>query len=370
MPSYSNDIIFYLAANRMPFNALKFHRWLKHFSNIESLFNATPTELKQIGLNSNDIKILKNPDWPSSERELSWCEKNDCHLVTITDENYPALLREIEDAPLMLSVRGDVTLLSRPQIAIVGSRNPTTIGKEIAYDFAKHLAKAGFIITSGLALGIDCASHEGALETGASVAVLGTGVNHIYPYSHRELAEKMIAQGAIMSEFPLDEKPKAKNFPLRNRIISGLSLGVLVVEAAIQSGSLITARMALEQGREVFAIPGSIHNPMARGCHYLLRQGAKLVETAEDILEELSALLEIFQQKSPHSPVKAGEITASSFDEKHRHVLDQIGFERTAFDTIIVRSGLTASEVSSILLSLELSGNVETVPGGYMRSAR
>jgi DNA processing protein len=362
------ELIFWLAALRLPgIGITKFRRYLDKFPDIKELFLASEKELQQAGLTHKEIIQIKNPNWTLAENDLRWCEKSHCQIVTLHDDKYPVLLREIYAAPLVLFARGNVELLSKPQIALVGSRNATTMGCETANEFAAQLAGSGFVVTSGLAAGIDAASHRGALTTGTTIAVVGTGLKYIYPKSHRKLSEEIVTKGLLISEFIPDEPPKPTNFPRRNRIISGLSLGVLVVEATMQSGSLITARTALEQGREVFAIPGSIHNPMARGCHYLLRQGAKLVETANDILEELGALIETFIEILPTSH---NEPSDSKLDEKQAYLLAQIGYEITSTDTIIVRSGLTASEVSSILLSLELAGYVQTAPGGYTRTTR
>ena len=236
------------------------------------------------------------PDWEGAERDLRWLEPPTHHLVRIVDPGYPPRLRTISQPPLLLFVRGGVELLGEPQLAIVGSRNPTRGGEDTAFRFAGALAQAGLVITSGLAVGIDAAAHRGAVAAaradvggglGASVAVFGTGLDRVYPRRNLDLAVEVERIGAIVSEFPLGTPPRRDHFPRRNRIISGLSLGVLVVEAAVRSGSLTTARWAAEQGREVFAIPGSIHNPLARGCHRLIRDGAKLVESVGDVLEEL-----------------------------------------------------------------------------------
>jgi DNA processing protein len=263
-------------------------------------------------------------------------------------------------------VRGQVEKIMRPQIALVGARHSSPGGRETAEVLAYSLAEAGYVVTSGLAAGIDAACHRGALAGFAStVAVMGTGFQHIYPASNRHLAEKIINAGALVTEFLPGTPPKAKNFPRRNRIISGLSLGVVVIEAALKSGSLITARLAAEQGREVFALPGSIHNPLARGCHALIRQGAKLVETAQDIVEELGALTGAMMQL----PVQTKPRGDDKIDRFQRELLASIGYEPTAVDTIIMRSGLTAGEVSSMLLSLELRGYVDFVTGGYVRTS-
>jgi DNA processing protein len=276
------------------------------------------------------------------------------------------LLREIPTPPPVLFVRGDPALLSRPQLAIVGTRNPTASGRRTAREFAAHLAGAGLVITSGLALGIDAEAHRGALEQGWTVAVMGTGPDRLYPARHRELARQIAEQGALVSELPPGTPPNAENFPRRNRVISGLSLGTLVVEAATQSGSLISARLAGEQGREVFAIPGSIHNPMARGCHALIRQGAKLVETGADILEELGPLAATVTTPDPH-PRDIPTSPAVSPDPEHAALLALLGESPTAIDTLVERSGLTAEAVSSMLLIMELQGYVASAGGFYTR---
>jgi DNA processing protein len=329
--------------------------------------SAKTAELVAVGLSPKEIASLQKPDWRSVEEDLAWCERPGCQVVTLSDPIYPLLLKELHDAPLVLYVRGAAELLASAQIAIVGSRNPTTAGKETAEQFASALAEAGLIITSGLASGIDGACHRGALAVNApTMAVTGAGLNHIYPKEHRYLAENIAATGALISEFPPDTPPIARNFPQRNRIISGLSLGVVVIEAALRSGSLITARFALEQGREVFAMPGSIHNPLARGCHKLIQQGAKLIETANDILEELGPLWQAMAIPSPQKPSREDE----KLDKKQRELLLNIDYAATPLDMIIMRSGLTAAEVSSMLLAFELQGWVEIVSGGYSRSPR
>ncbi|HSW69220.1 MAG TPA: DNA-processing protein DprA [Gammaproteobacteria bacterium] len=356
----------WLALSRLPgVGPVTARSWLEYFKTIENLFAASNTDLQDMGINPKHIHSLKNINWKIIEDDLLWFEKNNCHVIALDSPHYPELLKEIHDPPIVLYAKGNINILSQSQLAIVGSRHPTVTGKELAHYFAKELALAGLTITSGLALGIDAASHRGALaSSGKTIAVLGTGLKFIYPRSHQKLAEDIIKEdGLLISEFSPETPPKAIHFPMRNRIISGLSLGVLVVEAAVRSGSLITARSALEQNRDVFAIPGSINNPLARGCHLLIRQGAKLVETAQDILEEIGISIQ---------PQKAG--VSSSFtqepvdlDPKLQRVLAQIGYEVTALDAIILRSGLTASEVSSMLLPLELEGYVRAVPGGYMR---
>ena len=254
-------------------------------------------------------QLLKHPDWQAADQDMNWLAQPDNHLLPVTDPRYPAQLKTIPDPPTALFVHGDPDMLSTPQIAMVGSRNPSSGGARTAHDFARHFAACGLAVTSGLAMGIDAACHQGALAAnGITIAVTGTGLDRVYPASNRELAHQIVGRGALVSEFPPGTPPRPGHFPRRNRIIAGLSLGTLVVEAALKSGSLITAQQALEQSREVFAIPGSIHNPLARGCHLLIRQGAKLVETANDVLEELapalSELLETENTRPLGDPVK------------------------------------------------------------------
>lgn len=359
-----NEPLHWLAAIRLPdVGPVTLNRWIALRGDIKSLFTASESDLKHAGFNSKQIASTKNPDWQVAEQDLRWCEKNQCHLLTILDSFYPTLLKEIHDAPCLLFAQGNIALLNKPQLAIVGSRNPTQTGKDLAQQFAQQLSAHGLCITSGFAIGIDAASHRGALlNSGKTIAVFGTGLKMRYPTVHHSLADDILTkQGTLISEFPPDELPHAHHFPRRNRIISGLSMGVLIVEAAVRSGSLISARYALEQGREVFAIPGSIHNPLARGCHQLIRQGAKLVETAKDILEELNMF------KSEITLIKEEIVTKTRLplNKKMRAFLPQIGYEVTSFDTIMLRSGLTAGEVSSMLLILELQGYVQSVHGGY-----
>lgn len=357
--------ITWLALSRMPgIGSIAIRRWLEQFNNIDNLFSAKESDWQLAGFTPKQIHALKNPDWKQAKLDLVYLKEHQCELVTLEDVRYPALLKEIYDPPLLLYVKGDPNLLAKPQLAMIGSRNPSITGKETAEQFAAELASAGWIITSGLALGIDSASHRGALKTGKTIAVMGSGLKHIYPRSNQTLSKKIIENGALVTEFPHDTLPKSFHFPMRNRIISGLSKGVLVVEAALQSGSLITARLALEQNRDVFAIPGSIHNLQARGCHQLLRQGAKLVENISDIVEEMGVCVESVPTKL--ELVESEE--AVDLDPSLKRVLAHIGYEVTALDVMLVRTGLTMIELSSMLLSLELKGYVHVVPGGYARS--
>jgi DNA processing protein len=286
------------------------------------------------------------------EATLAWLDDPANHVITLGDQHYPQTLLSITDPPVLLYVKGRLDLLNQRSLAVVGSRNATAQGLRNAESFALALSDAGLCIVSGMAAGIDRAAHVGGLQGSASsIAVIGTGLDKVYPASNRELAHRLAEQGVIVSEFPLGTPPLAANFPRRNRIISGLGLGCLVVEASIQSGSLISARLALEQGRDVFAIPGSIHSPQSRGCHLLIKQGAKLVESAQDILEELGSFA-VLETRIP-SPTVAHPL------------LEHVGFDPIDADTLAQRCGLTISEVSAILLKLELDGHIATLPGGF-----
>lgn len=343
---------------------------LEHFGDVRAVCAAPRAELERV-LNAvpgryNDraatlAAIDEGCDPDRFAPDLAWLADEHRHLVAWGDPAYPPLLREIPDPPVVLYVQGDPAVLARPQLAIVGSRNPTPTGRENAAAFAKTLAGAGLTITSGLALGIDGAAHRGALAGGgATIAVAGTGLDRVYPPRHRDLAHAIARHGALVSEYPLGTPPRAENFPVRNRLISGLSLGVLVVEAALQSGSLITARLATEQGREVFAVPGSIHSPLARGCHALIRQGAKLVETAQDVLEELGALAQVASTETH---------TRANVSPDEEALLAHVGYDSINVDDLVERSGLTPDRVSSMLLRLELRGLIVAGPGGTYQRA-
>lgn len=292
---------------------------------------------------------------------LAWALEPGNHLLTLADPAYPARLLTIPDPPCVLYAKGDLGLLDRPALAVVGARSATPQGLANARAFASALSAEGMVIVSGLALGIDAAAHTGALENGGgTIAVIGTGADRIYPARNRDLARRISTQGLILSEFPLGTPALAGNFPRRNRIISGLALGVLVVEAALGSGSLITAREAIEQGREVFAIPGSIHSPLSKGCHRLIRDGAKLVETAADVLEELA--LPSRERATEPNPPPLGA------DEPPDPVLSALGHDPVDLDTLAQRCGLTPEALYAILLDMELDGRISRLPGGrYQR---
>jgi DNA processing protein len=333
-----------------------------------------PVKFKQCLLTDPDLVNLPTwlkPDWRAVDLDLQWQQQENCHILTLNDLSYPSLLKEIANPPPILFVQGDVKVLNKQQLAIVGTRYPSHQGIEMAYNFANYLVTLGFTITSGLALGIDTASHQGALANktqGATVAVLGCGLDQIYPAQNKKLALEIIAHGAVISEFPLGVRPLPGNFPSRNRIISGLSLGVLIVEAALKSGALITAQLAGEQGREVFVLPGSIYNAKAKGCHQLIKQGAKLVESGADILEELNGLLrpEITKSCAPWQN-KANISVKPPLANEHLELLSYINQQMISVDEVILQSGYPAYAVSSILMQLELDGYIVAVPGGYIR---
>ncbi len=321
---------------------------------------------------------ISRPDEKRIESDLKWLSHPNHHLLCWDDDSYPALLRRIKGPPAALFIDGDPGCLWQPQIAVIGSRNPTSGGLEHARDFAATLARQGMTITSGLASGIDSAAHAAAMDVGAvTIAVNGTGLDKVYPASSQAVAERIRTQGAMISELPLGSPPKRQHFPSRNRIISGLSLAVLVIEAGLNSGTLITARKAAEQGRDVFALPGSLHNPMAKGCHRLIREGARLVETTADILQELGPLaaelqmeirqrLDLLDQEDKHSVSLQKNLLD---DSEYQLVWEVLGFDPKPIDIIIEQTGLPASAISSMLLMMELKGMVKKHSSGhYLRS--
>ncbi len=331
------------------------------------LLALSASELASLGLKPAQISALKNPPQALIDATWQWLQASlDHHLLPCNHCLYPELLRELKDAPPLLYAIGRLELLTRPQIAIVGSRNCSPGGARTARDFAHFLAQSGFTITSGMALGIDSQAHQGALQAnGDTIAVIGTGIDRIYPSRNRKLAHDIADQGLMVSDLPLGMPPNRDNFPRRNRIISGLSIATLVVEAMRNSGSLITARLGLEQGREVFAIPGSIHNPQVRGCHQLIRQGAKLVEQASDIIEDLGSLLGLVAQQQAAA---TSDETVAALDDDYQRLLEQIGYDPVSIETLLQRSGLTIDQLSSMLLILELNDHIQTAPGGlYVR---
>lgn len=389
MTDYDDELRARLQVWRAPgFGAAGIQRLLSHFGSVRIALDGSDQELKKAGLKPDKIALLRGTKPEDTDIDLHWLHGAERRNILLPEDgDYPALLRDTRSPPPLLFTIGNTSLLNDPQIAVVGSRSPSSGGRDNAHAFAAHLAQNGLCITSGLAAGIDASSHQGALDSkGSTIAVIATGPDIIYPSANRKLAERIADEGLIITEFPVGVRPQAKNFPHRNRIISGMSVGTLVVEAALRSGSLVTARHAMEQGREVFAIPGSIHNPMARGCHQLIRQGAKLVETATDILEEISAQLQGFLLPDSDTPTKVTTINTigtkpavktvrAKKPEVEYHpdsdeclILDALGHDPVPVDQIVLKTGLTTEEVSSMLLMMELQGYVAAYGGGhYMR---
>lgn len=361
---------YWLALARAPgVGPIHFARLLAQFNTPYQVFAAGSHAWQQFGLKGEIIHYLNNPDWPQVEKDLRWLEAAHNHLLTLHHPDYPKLLRDIHDPPAVLFVHGDYKLLSIPQLAIVGTRNPSHLGVQTALEFAEYLSYVNLVITSGMALGVDAASHRGALNGhGKTIAVVGTGVDRVYPAQHHELAHQIAATGVLVSEFPPGTPPRASHFPRRNRIISGLSLGTLVVEASLHSGALYTAQQALEQGREVFAIPGSIHNPLVKGCHKLIKEGAKLVETAADVVEELwmrmPAITPSINTVSLSSPPTQETTEEDELDAEYHRLLTYLCTGPTSIDHLVEQSGLTAETISSMLLILELRGLVAAQSGG------
>jgi DNA processing protein len=336
---------------------------LSTFGLPENIFSADPAALRQIvadPIARSLVAPLSDETRAQIDKTLEWAAQPGNHVLTLADDQYPKSLLDIADPPLVIYAKGRLELLSSPAIAVVGSRNATTQGMINAEQFSAALSEAGLTIISGQALGIDTAAHTGGLRgNGSTVAVIGTGADIVYPARNRALAHRIAEDGCIVSEYPLGMGAHAANFPRRNRIISGLSQGVLVVEAAAQSGSLITARMAGDQGRDVFAIPGSIHSPLSKGCHLLIRQGAKLVESAQDILEELRFAKPITPFPSPSS-TEAASARASG-------LLDAMGYDPVAPDVLALRCEIDIAALNAELLTLEMDGLVELLPGGMVR---
>lgn len=358
-----NDISQWITLNQTPgLGNAALCQLLAKFGSPDAIFSASISQLREIVDNEIAQKINKGVDIDAISSTLDWLKKDHTHLITLADNAYPKQLLEISNPPAVLYAIGNLHWLNHPSIAMVGSRSATPQGEKNAEEFAESLCNHGLCVVSGMALGIDGAAHRGALKAnGATIAVVGTGLDIVYPARHRDLAHKIAERGLIISEFPLGTPSKAQNFPRRNRLISGLSLGCLVVEANIDSGSLITARLATEQGREVFAIPGSIHSPVTKGCHQLIKQGAKLVENTEDILEELKNML---PSVSPSGLM--GDL--SSTPAEPNTVLTCMGFDPINFEALLSLTGLTTEALSSMLMVLELESKITTLAGGkYQR---
>ena len=348
--------------------SVKARKLLATFGSPEAIFKQSLPALGQI-ISSKQVDAILTPP-PGYEQAChqlrNWLDQNPAHhVLPLGHIHYPQKLLETLDPPILLFANGNLDLLRRPALAIVGSRNPTPQGKETAQDFARSFSRQGITIVSGLALGIDGISQQAAIqESGSTIAVLGTGIDRVYPASHHALTHQIAQKGLLLSEYPLGTAPTTHNFPKRNRIIAGLSLGTLVVEATVHSGSLITAKMAAEMGREVFAIPGSIHSPQSKGCHWLIKQGAKLVETAQEIIEEL---------RIPRADTGAPEHTSSVTTTENppnsttQTILQAIGQGPTSFDAITQRTGLDAALLQTELLMLELNQQIARLPGGLFQ---
>lgn len=340
---------------------------LKRSPCVNSLFGRGRVTPEGVTLPPALERFLRSPDRDALDRDRAWLDAAHARVIPFGHALYPPLLAAAQDAPVVLYLRGLAQALSAPQVAVVGSRNPSPPGREHATRFAQSLSALGLTVTSGLALGIDAQAHRAALDAGGlTVAVAGNGLDRVYPAANGRLSEAIAEQGALVSEFPPGTPPRAAHFPQRNRLISGLSLGVLVVEAALKSGSLITARLAGEQGREVFAVPGSIDNSLSRGCHRLIRDGAKLVESVDDIVIELGPLLASARALDSGESDRQVRPCANSagHSETANVLLRALGHEPTGVDTLVERTGLTAEKVSSILLALEIEGHVSSAPGG------
>lgn len=345
---------------------------LEILGSAQAIIEASDASRREAGVPAAAREFLASAQAAPTVKERAWLDCPRHTLLPFTDSRYPLLLRACERHPLALYVVGNLDALNDPQLAIVGSRNPSAQGRDTAHEFSEHLASRGLAILSGLALGIDSAAHLGALAAqGVTIAVLGSGVDIIYPRSNIALAGEIRRQGALVSGFPLGTPPRRENFPQRNALIAALSLGTLVVEAARRSGSLITARLAAAFGRAVFAIPGSIHSPLSRGCHELIRQGAKLTETAHDILSELNFSAFFAGLSRAGAGLGAAPLRELPMDKEHKILLDALGFDPADLDVLVVRTGFKPEAVSSMMLILELEGHVQAAPGGrYSRVVR
>ncbi len=367
----SNDVAQWLALNlTLGLGNAAFCQLLAKFGSPAAIYSANISQLREVVSDEVARKISHGVDVDAIAPTLDWLQKDNTHIVTLADSAYPQQLLQISNPPVVLYAIGNLHWLNHPSIAMVGSRSATPQGEKNAEEFATSLCNHGLCVVSGMALGIDGAAHRGALKAnGATIAVVGTGLDIVYPARHRDLAHKIAEHGLIISEFSLGTPSKAQNFPRRNRIISGLSLGCVVIEANVDSGSLITARLATEQGREVFAIPGSIHSPVAKGCHQLIKQGAKLVENTQDILEEIN-WSELKNRLPPNSPVGLilGLAENTESNPEHNTVLASMGFDAINFDALQDRTALTTETLSAMLMMLELEGKVTTVAGNqYQR---
>ena len=380
MPLPANDsrALAWLTLIRAPgLGPTRIRALLERAGDVERALALPEVEWTKIGASAAALAWRRAPDRARLDADLAWLSAPDHHLIGCDSADFPALLARTAQAPAALFVAGDPDLLWRAQIAIVGSRNPSAGGADNARDFARTLARSGLAITSGLADGIDAAAHRATLDAGAvTIAVVGTGPDLVYPAKHRALAAQIQAQGAIVSEYPPGTEARREHFPRRNRVIAGLSLGTLVVEAALQSGALITARLGAEAGREVFALPGSIHNPLAKGCHRLIREGAALVETAQEIIEALTPqaaqLATALRGRLALTPDTSPDVRADADDTEpadpdYARLWRALDHAPSGIDVLAERTGLTVEALSSMLLLMELDGRVSAAHGRYAK---
>jgi DNA processing protein len=343
-------------------DGLKYQRLREHIS-LAELVKLPASTLRNIGFTDRQAYILAHEADKKADSALRWLDSGaNHHIITYTDPRYPALLKQTKQPPLLIFVKGEPQLLSRQQLAMVGSRQPTPTGRKVAHNFAAELTQQGYLVTSGMARGIDSESHKGALSAGGlTIAVLGHGLEQVYPSSNQALAQAIAGQGALVSEYFPDVQARAEFFPQRNRIVVGLSIGTIVVEAGLKSGTLISANLAAEYSRDVFVVPGSVYSPQSAGCHTLIQQGAKLVTGVADIIEEWSFFSQSCLTNMPDSE------KSTETDLFARQLLANVGDEVTAVDQIAERTGLVIADATIALLQLELAGEVAAVPGGYIR---
>ncbi|MBA4697199.1 MAG: DNA-protecting protein DprA [Legionella sp.] len=370
------NFIYFIALNKIPsIGPRTVMKLLQRWPSLEKMFQLSCEQLEKAGVPAKTAYLIKQFDWKTIETELAWQESApNRYILTWEDARYPSLLKEIANPPIVLYAEGNIDAFLRPTLSIIGSRRPSMEGAEIAYRFALDLASNGLSIVSGLALGVDAKAHAGAVDAeGSTLAVLGSGIDCIYPRQHLALADRIREKGLILSEFPVKTSPKPRHFPYRNRIISGLSVAILVVEAAIKSGSLITARLALEHNRDVLAVPGSILNPQSQGCHYLVQEGAKLVTSSQEVLDELNLAHRCMHVSLPtqrletakaiQDPFKSTRVLASDRED----LVKFIDFKLTTLDQMLEKSGLNLDTITSNLALLEIEGIVKAIPGGYVR---
>ncbi len=353
-----SELAYWLLLLKAPLvGSITAYKALKYFESPKNIFTSTDIYRKNSGLfKQKTLNWFNSANINLVSKDLKWAEKSNHHIITLIDDDYPPLLKEIADPPLILYVMGDISVLSVPQIAIVGSRAPSINGLENAYYFAKQLALNNLVITSGLALGIDARAHISAIDNnGKTIAVCGTGLDIVYPTRHKNLVNQIIDNGAVISEFPIGVAPHSNNFPKRNRVISGLSLGVLVVEATLQSGSLISARLAVEQGREVFAIPSVISNYKAKGCHKLIKDGACLTDSIDDILANIG------MKNTQHITDKVVD-NKKNIDKQSSILLKYLSYSPVTVDDLVLKTNLDIQTINEKLLLLELSGEVYNIP--------